>query len=114
MAYGHRALRQQGQPAKDGEELHLNILIGDDRPTFSCNEIDLPCPESLLAIICCHVSAECVQQRRFRIGDVEVATTQQTLFGEDRQLTLVAEPLPDGGRKMKLSVGPANPKRTKV
>lgn len=72
----------------------------------------VPTPTMIIATVKIIREVEVVPERRFRMGDVEVTTSEIEMFGTDRQVTLLAQPLPDGSRQLKMSVGPTRPVRT--
>lgn len=50
-----------------------------------------------------------VPERRFRFGDIELATAEMTLFGTPQQVSIAKVPRPDGSTQLIFSRGPAQP-----
>lgn len=124
-AGGSMTLRQfvNGPLTKDAQDALKDVADGDyvfpvSVAMDSCTKVtvqadELPLPIRADLVVTASRTTETLPEVRFRLGPIEVSTVQMDLFGERKQVSIVAVPKPTGERQLVFTHGPANPPKTK-
>jgi hypothetical protein len=96
----HGAVTQLRIDTRERQGLHMMI-----------HGVQLPGPTAVISTARIIREVHQIPERRFRLGELEVTTSEMNILGEHRQVSLVREPRPDGSTQLKLSIGPANPSK---
>ncbi len=98
---------------QDGQIVSLRVEVGSRKEfRLTANGADFHSLSAITTTARIKRTLQKIPERRFRSGNIELSTSELTLFGEQRQFSLVAERQPDDTVQMKIVVGPVAPART--
>lgn len=102
-----------GRELSDGQIVRLRITLPDPTTRLFVRDAELPKAEAIDAVY--RFRRWRLQERRFQLLGIDITTCESMMNGQLVQTTLLAVPREDdpAARQIYLSVGPAQPRRTR-
>lgn len=105
-------LRTQLDGLRDDDEFRLGVNLSErERLTVTARGQTFSGLHGLIATVRIKKTTQCVPERRFRLGDIELTTAELTLFGTPQQVSILRVPQSDGGSQLMLVRGPVSPEK---